>query len=167
MIAAAEATTGLGALPWQAWAALAVVSVAAYLVTLLADAVAASLTRDPYTAYRRATTHRTTNGAPAMSHTYRFAVNVVGYGVEPANDLADRAIAAMVPVIDAHCPVESHGRVTATGPRVTEVHVEFHAASDVEARAITREALDAIHNLPHDAERLHRLEGRRRVTVQQ
>lgn len=102
-----------------------------------------------------------------MSHAYRFAVNVVGYGVESADDLGDRALAAMVPVIDAHCPVESHGRVTASGPRVTEVHVEFHAASDVEARAITREALAAIHNLPHDAERLHRLEGRRRVTVQQ
>lgn len=167
MIAATEPTTGLGALPWQAWAALAAVSLAGYLLTRLADYLADSLTCDPYTAYRRATAHRTTNGAPAMSHAYRFAVNVVGYGVESADDLGDRALAAMVPVIDAHCPVESHGRVTASGPRVTEVHVEFHAASDVEARAITREALAAIHNLPHDAERLHRLEGRRRVTVQQ
>lgn len=74
----------------------------------------------------------------------------------------DDALAAVVGTISAHCIVEGAGHNGTMARTVRRVSVQFVAASNAEAEAITRDAMHEV-KLPHDDVRLCVRVGRRWV----
>lgn len=98
-----------------------------------------------------------------MSRSYTFTLNVTSAAGVPQDLLTD-----LIRTIDAHCPVTDHGLRRLPSAGVTVVRVRFHAASDVEAGAIVRDALSAAPSyVSRDAERLTTGAGvhKRSVTI--
>lgn len=96
-----------------------------------------------------------------MSSTYTLTLNVTSAGGAPQDLLAD-----LLRTIDAHCPVQDHGLRRLPSAGVTVVRVRFSAASDVEAGAISRDALSAAPTyVSRDAERLTTGTGTRKRAV--